>query len=330
MFAQTAVAPRRVAVAALVAWLAGVSADGQQMNRRDTDTTHMTREVRSGDGDHPTSVSGEDEALAAAVEGIVERTNAFRQEHELDPVERDSELTAAARYFAEYMARTGDYGHFADGREPAQRATKHGYEYCVVSENIAYYYRGGQQVPAEELVEQFVTGWIESEGHRENMLTPEVTQTGVAVGRDTEDNFYFAVQMFGRPKSAAIEFVVVNRTDQVLTYAVQVDGENREISLPAKALMRHTRCKPTTLVFGQDKADDGDSEGDDSEDGDAVGAAGADEAVRRKVSAGDRLVVTRERGKLAIRREEAGSAGTTGTETNHQSNQKEYEDELEN
>lgn len=36
------------------------------------------------------------------------------------------------------MAKTGKYGHAADGRKPAERAAAHGYEYCIVRENIAY------------------------------------------------------------------------------------------------------------------------------------------------------------------------------------------------
>ena len=36
------------------------------------------------------------------------------------------------------MARTGKFSHSADGSEPAARAKRFGYEYCIVAENIAY------------------------------------------------------------------------------------------------------------------------------------------------------------------------------------------------
>jgi uncharacterized protein YkwD len=45
-----------------------------------------------------------------------------------------------AQYFADYMARTDEYGHHADGRSPMERARRQGYAPCIVSENIAYRY----------------------------------------------------------------------------------------------------------------------------------------------------------------------------------------------
>jgi uncharacterized protein YkwD len=39
------------------------------------------------------------------------------------------------------MARTGIYGHVADGRQPVDRAAAEGYDACIVSENIARLYR---------------------------------------------------------------------------------------------------------------------------------------------------------------------------------------------
>ena len=64
-------------------------------------------------------------------------TNAFRRQEESQPGPAP-QLASAARYFADFMARTGKFGHSADGSEPAARAKRFGYEYCIVSENIAY------------------------------------------------------------------------------------------------------------------------------------------------------------------------------------------------
>ena len=68
---------------------------------------------------------------------IVEMTNAFRRESKLGEVKPNAALTAAARAFAEYLARTGKFAHEADGRQPAQRAEASGYRYCRVAENLA-------------------------------------------------------------------------------------------------------------------------------------------------------------------------------------------------
>ena len=49
---------------------------------------------------------------------IVEMTNAFRKENKLGEVKPNAALTAAARAFADYLAKTGKFAHEADGREP--------------------------------------------------------------------------------------------------------------------------------------------------------------------------------------------------------------------
>ena len=92
----------------------------------------------------------------------------------------DENLAKTARYFADYMARTDNYGHTADGRQPSARATEHGYDYCVVAENIAYQF-SSTSFETGELVDGFVEGWKQSPGHRKNILDDTVIDTGVAV-----------------------------------------------------------------------------------------------------------------------------------------------------
>jgi len=138
--------------------------------------------------------------LSGAEKLIVDATNAFRREEGLGAVKSDSALAHAARDFAEFMAHTGRYGHTADGRNPGDRATGNGYGYCLVAENIAYQYNSAGFRTAE-LARGFVDGWKRSPGHRKNMLDPAATDTAVAVARSATSGYYYAVQMFGRPKS---------------------------------------------------------------------------------------------------------------------------------
>ncbi|MFY8199520.1 MAG: CAP domain-containing protein, partial [Pirellula staleyi] len=107
--------------------------------------------------------------IASVERAIVDRTNKFRKSNQLDAVQRDEHLMQAAKNFAEFMARTGKYGHGANGMTPAQRAVAADYDYCVVRENIAYRTNTGE-VTADSLIEVFVQGWIDSPPHRENML----------------------------------------------------------------------------------------------------------------------------------------------------------------
>lgn len=89
---------------------------------------------------------------------IVALTNAFRQENKLGAVTPNKELAAAARWFAEYLARTGKLAHEADGREPQQRASAHGYKYCMVAENLARNL-DSRGYTAQRLAAEVVEGW---------------------------------------------------------------------------------------------------------------------------------------------------------------------------
>ena len=95
----------------------------------------------------------------AAVESmVIEATNRFRAEEGRNAVAPERHLDAAAREFAAFMARTDRYGHNADGREPADRAKAHGYDYCLVSENISYQY-SSLGFRTGELATRLVEGW---------------------------------------------------------------------------------------------------------------------------------------------------------------------------
>jgi uncharacterized protein YkwD len=131
---------------------------------------------------------------------VVAATNQFRRRQGLRDVAVDSRLTAAARQFAEFMARTDKYGHDVDGKTHAERAGQQGYEYCRISENIAYRYSSAGFETAA-LAAGFIDGWKSSPPHRKNMLDPAVTETGVGVARGGKSGRYYAVQMFARPRS---------------------------------------------------------------------------------------------------------------------------------
>lgn len=187
---------------------------------------------------------GEQEKPAATDEVarlIIDLTNEFRVEHGRNKVAANAPLTEAARNFARYMAKTGRFGHDADGTVPAARAQKFGYDYCIISENIAYREMSGQ-TPARELAQSLVEGWKESPGHRKNMLDAEVTDTGAAVAHGTK-GVHYAVQMFGRSLSRATKFSLANRTDTSIRY--RIDG--RAYTLVPRQIRTHTQCRTDEL-----------------------------------------------------------------------------------
>jgi uncharacterized protein YkwD len=196
-----------------------------------------------------TSTEPGDRDFTAAVEQIVSQTQEFRQQHDLGNVEINPQLTQTAEYFAQYMAETGEYGHVADGRRPSERAKAHDYAYCLISENIGYIY-SSEEMRDDDIASRFVQGWKDSPEHRENMLQQAVTEIGVAVAQSAESGYFFAVQMFGRPESAAIRFEITNQSEHTVIYRTG----GREFELPPRYTRTHKRCRTGEITFIGDES----------------------------------------------------------------------------
>lgn len=211
---------------------------------------------------------------------IVKRTNEFRRDRKRDELKISPKLEATARDFAAFMARTDKYGHDADGRQPDERVKEHEYEFCTVAENIAYEFRS-EGFQTTELAKKFVEGWKNSPGHRENMLDPELLEIGAAVAHSDGSGRYYAVQVFGRPKSVEITFEVVNRAGAEVAYQI---GEEK-LTLEPRYTRTHHLCVPAELRFDWSE-----------EDG---------EARTFQPAQGDRFIVTRSGGKLKVEKRAA-------------------------
>lgn len=138
--------------------------------------------------------------LTRVEQAIVSGTNDFRRDNGRRVVATQAKLEAAAEEFAQFMARTGKYSHEADGRKPSERVVAHGYRYCRVSENISYQY-SSEGFESRELAARLLDGWKKSPGHRANMLDAAVVHTAVAVARSPKTGYFYAVQLFGSPRS---------------------------------------------------------------------------------------------------------------------------------
>lgn len=176
---------------------------------------------------------------------IVELTNAFRQEQRLGTVAPNKELAAAARWFADYLARTGKFGHQADGREPQERAAAHGYRFCMVGENLAMNL-DSRGFTSQGLAIQTVEGWKASPPHRRTLLEPAVTEIGIAVARVPDKHPRFvSVQLLGRPESLKVELKIQNMSTQTVSYTLA--GESH--SIDPRTAVTHTSCEPGEVMF---------------------------------------------------------------------------------
>ncbi|MEV3922907.1 CAP domain-containing protein [Actinomadura coerulea] len=119
---------------------------------------------------------------------VVSLTNAHRAAHGLRPLADDPRLTAAAQAYSEDMAVRRFYSHTSpEGTQPWDRARAAGSTHLGIGENIAC----GQRSPAE-----VVQGWMDSPGHRANILKPDFTHIGVGFqGGGTAGTYW--TQLFG-------------------------------------------------------------------------------------------------------------------------------------
>jgi uncharacterized protein YkwD len=120
---------------------------------------------------------------------VVELTNAERAKAGLRPLVVSRQLAGAAQDYADVLATTGCFAHTC-GPVPQleQRGERAGYHgWTALGENIA----GGQQSP-----ERVVEMWMESPGHRQNILDPAFAEIGVGMATGGQYGIYWA-QAFG-------------------------------------------------------------------------------------------------------------------------------------
>ena len=119
----------------------------------------------------------------------IELTNAQRVANGCKAMRTDAKLTAAARAHSTDMVNGNFFSHTgSDGSSFVQREGKAGYTTGASAENIAWGY------PTAEAV---VTGWMNSAGHRANILNCSSLAVGVGVVRKADGTVYWT-QDFGR------------------------------------------------------------------------------------------------------------------------------------
>lgn len=102
---------------------------------------------------------------------VVRLVNAIRRENGLGELSLNWELSRVARYKSQDMADNFYFSHTSPTYgSPFQMIRAFGLTYRTAGENIAYGYSTPQAV---------VNSWMNSEGHRKNILNPSYTQIGV-------------------------------------------------------------------------------------------------------------------------------------------------------
>lgn len=113
---------------------------------------------------------------------IHERINAIRAENGLSQLGHDNAIASIARTYSHDMAKREYFSHVnPEGEGPADRFGELYPRKChAIGENLALV-SGTGAVTADEIAQRIVTGWMNSEGHRENILTARWDSHGIGV-----------------------------------------------------------------------------------------------------------------------------------------------------
>jgi uncharacterized protein YkwD len=129
--------------------------------------------------------------------GVIQWTNFQREEEGLSPLKENPKLNASAVMKVEDMLAKQYFEHISpSGKGVEGLAEEVDYEFIAIGENLAL----GDFQNDEALVQ----GWMDSPGHRENILSSRYQEIGVAVlqGEFDGEITWLAVQHFTLPLTA--------------------------------------------------------------------------------------------------------------------------------
>ncbi len=131
------------------------------------------------------------------VEDIIDETNKRRIAEGLPPLKANALLTASAKLKTDDMIAFEYFEHESPtGVTVSDLGKKVGYNYVVMGENLAL----GNFIDAADLLD----AWMESPGHRANILNDLYQEIGVYAAKGTYEGreVWFAVQHFGVDRNA--------------------------------------------------------------------------------------------------------------------------------
>jgi uncharacterized protein YkwD len=161
----------------------GLQEETRVANENENEPPHITERLAT-------------EAMASSLgaSGIVRETNQERRAVGLPILSTNSRLSEAALVKAKDIMARQYFAHESPSGERAKDLARNaGYKYLSVGENLAL---GKYDSDAD-----VVAAWMDSPGHRANILSGKFKEIGVAViyGAFDGEAMWVAVQVFGRP-----------------------------------------------------------------------------------------------------------------------------------
>jgi uncharacterized protein YkwD len=167
----------------------------------------------------PLNIGGTEKNVVLLKSKIIEETNLQRfQNANMASLKENVKLDEAAAAKANDMFLNQYFEHISPtGIEPGELVQGYGYEYIVAGENLIL----GNFASEKEVVQK----WMDSPGHRANIINSRYTEIGVAIikGVYNGETVWIGVQEFGLPLATC------NQPDENLRN--QIDAEKSQLDI---------------------------------------------------------------------------------------------------
>ena len=147
--------------------------------------------------------------LTVAEQYLFTAANQARANQGLSPLRLDPVLTEASARHAREMAGHGAISHQFEGEpELATRGANAGAHFSLISENVG-------EAPSSVIIHNL---WMQSPGHRANLLDPSVDSIGIAIV--TRDNQLYAVEDF----ASTVKTLTLNQQERAVAGVIAQSG----------------------------------------------------------------------------------------------------------
>ncbi|AGK97000.1 CAP domain-containing protein [Clostridium pasteurianum] len=177
-------------------WTAATSTKATTSNTTTTEpTTNDTKPANSTTQNTATTQPTQNNnvqasSISAEANEVIRLVNVERSKNGLAPLKANAELSKVATTKAQDMIDKNYFSHTSPTYgSPFDMMKKFGINYTAAGENIAY----GQKTPSDVM-----NSWMNSPGHRANILNSNFAEIGVGVAKDKNGTPYW-VQMFINP-----------------------------------------------------------------------------------------------------------------------------------
>lgn len=159
-------------------------------NSGDNDSNNNSKPDTNPDDSNNNNSGSTTENFSAYQKQVLDLVNAERAKVGLNALVLDSSLSNVATMKSQDMIDKNYFSHTSPTYgSPFDVMKKFGISYKTAGENIAY----GQKSPKE-----VVNAWMNSKGHRENILNSSFTHLGVGVAKNSNGTIYWTQMFIGK------------------------------------------------------------------------------------------------------------------------------------